>query len=50
MRRQHFHGDDTIGGGVERAPDFAHAAAAQQLDQSVAAKWRPFHHASLAPI
>ena len=46
LRRQHLDRHHPLGRSVERLPDLAHAAAAQQLDQSVPAEWRSLHYAS----
>ena len=40
---QHLQRHHAVDGGVVGAPHLAHTATAQQLNQLVAAKWRPFH-------
>jgi hypothetical protein len=47
VRQQHLQGHHPVDGGVVGAPHLAHAAAAQQLDQLVAAKWRPLHRLTI---
>jgi hypothetical protein len=41
--QQHLERHDAVDGGVVGLPHLAHAAAAQQFDQLVAAERRPFH-------
>ena len=41
--QQHLQRHHPVDGGVVGAPHFAHSALTQQLDQLVAAKWRPLH-------
>jgi len=43
IRGQHLQCHDPVDRGVICAPDFAHAAATQQLHQPVAAERRPVH-------
>ena len=43
VRGQHLQRHHPIDRGVERPPDLAHAAPAQQLDQAVASERRPVH-------
>ena len=45
---QHFHRNDTLGLGVVGTPHLAHTAAAQQLDELVAAECRTLHSAPLS--
>ena len=40
---QHLQRHHAVDGGVVGAPHLAHTATTQQLNQLVAAKWRPFH-------
>ena len=49
VRQQHLQRHHPVDLGVVSAPHLAHAAAAQQLDQLVAAKWRPLHRLTINP-
>ena len=47
MREQHLEGHDTVDLGVVGAPDLAHSAATEQLDQLVTTEWRAFHRLTI---
>ena len=47
VRQQHLQRDGSVDGGVVGTPHLAHAAAAQQLDQLIAAKRRALHRLTI---
>ena len=47
VREQHLQGHHAVDLAVVGAPDLAHAAAAQQLDQLVTTEWGAFHRLTI---